>query len=343
MSRNPVWAIMAAAALVGAGCGRITATPQETATMTPTVPAVAAAGTAAVAPPSAAPAAAKALPPVEVRHGNDVDVTLVAEPASVQIADGQAYQAWTFDGQVPGPVIRLRQGDTVHVTFINADPTMAHSLDLHAAAVAPSVDFPEVAPGKQTSFTFTADHPGVFLYHCGTPPMEEHIGNGMFGTVIVDPATARAPAQEYVLVQSEWYKGPVDLTGMDSGQSQHVVFDGVVDQFFAHPLPVDTSKLLRLDVVNAGPDLCSGFHVVGAVFDTVEPSGSPDAALHGLQEWTVAPGDAAMFELRLTQPGKYPFVTHAMDDMNQGALGAFQAAAGAQSEALLPGAAQPGA
>jgi nitrite reductase (NO-forming) len=282
-----------------------------------------------------------AIPPVEVVHGNEVDVTLVAEPARVRIADGVWYDAWTFDGQVPGPVVRVRQGQVVHVTFINRDPRMSHSLDMHAASTAPSVSFREVAPGHSTSFTFVADHPGVFLYHCGTPPMVEHIANGMYGVVIVDPATPRPPAQEYVLVQSEWYGGPVDLTDMEAGRASYVVFNGVADQYAERPLPVRAGEPLRLYVVNAGPDHFSAFHVVGAVFDTVEPSGSPEAALHGLQAWTIAPGDAAVFELTLTQPGRYPFVTHAMDDEALGAVGAFLVSAHATAGPLLPSAAEP--
>ena len=133
--------------------------------------------------------------------------------------------------------------------------------------------------------------------------------------------------------------GPLDLTDMEDGQAKYVVFNGVENQYADHPLPVDTGQLLRLYVLNAGPDHFSSFHVVGAVFHTVEPSGSPGAALHGLQAWTVGPGDAAMFELRLSQAGNYPFVTHAMDDMAKGAMGTFAASAGAEAKALLPSAA----
>ena len=281
------------------------------------------------------------IPPVEVRHGNQVDVTLVALPATVSLGNGETYNAWTFNGQVPGPVLRLQQGDTVHVTFINRDPAMTHSLDLHAAAVAPSVDFAEVAPGKSISWTFTADHPGVFMYHCATPPMVEHIANGMFGAVIVDPAGGRPAAQEYVLVESEWYAGPSDLTDMEAGKAKYVVFNGVPNQYATSPLPVDPGKPLRLYVVNAGPDHFSAFHVVGGILDTVEPSGSPDSALHGLATWTIGPGDGAMFELRLTQPGDYPFVTHDMADMAAGAMGTFRVAPGATPLSLLPSAAVP--
>jgi len=282
-----------------------------------------------------------AIPPVEVRHGTEVDLTLVAMPATVNLRSGETYNAWSFDGQVPGPVIRLQQGDTVHVTFINRDPSMSHSLDLHAAQTAPSVSFAEVAPGKSITWTFTASVPGVFDYHCGTPPMVEHIANGMFGTVIVDPTGGRTAAQEYVLEQSEWYNDPTDLTDMESGNAKYVVFDGVPDQFTTNPLPVDTNKLLRLYVINPGPDHFSSFHVVGAIFNTVEPSGSPLSALHGLQAWTLGPGDAAMFELHLPQPGDYPFVTHDMADMGKGAMGLFRAAPGATPGKLLPGFAAP--
>jgi len=131
----------------------------------------------------AAPVLARALPPLEVRKGNVVDVTLVAQETTVGIVDGETYPAWTFGAQVPGPVIRLQQGDIVHVTFINEDTRMAHSLDLHAAATAPSVSFAPVLRGKSTSFTFTADHPGVCLYHVrdaadGRAHCQRHVRRG---------------------------------------------------------------------------------------------------------------------------------------------------------------------
>lgn len=115
------------------------------------------------------------------------------------------------------------------------------------------------------------------------------------------------------------------------------------NQFTANPLPVDTGKLLRLYVINPGPDHFSSFHVVGAIFDTVEPSGSPLSAIHGLQAWTIGPGDAAMFELHLSQPGDYPFVTHDMADMDKGAMGIFHAVPGATRGKILPGFAAPSA
>src|SRR5581483_1766655 len=128
--------------------------------------------------------------------GNVVNVKLVAKPQLVSIASGVAYQAWTFNGTVPGPVIRVRQGQTIHFTLQNADMTMAHSIDFHAAQTPPNVNYKSVLPGQSLTFDWKANYPGVFMYHCGTPPVMEHMANGMYGAIIVDPAGGWSPAQE---------------------------------------------------------------------------------------------------------------------------------------------------
>jgi nitrite reductase (NO-forming) len=143
------------------------------------------------------------LPPL-IGTGNSIDVHLVASDEKVTIASGVDYQAWTFGGTVPGPIIHVRQGQTVNVTFTNKG-MMQHSIDFHAAETAPSKNYIEVQPGDSIKFSFVAHIPGVFLYHCGTPPVLLHIGNGMYGALVVDPATPLPPAAEsYVIVQSEW-------------------------------------------------------------------------------------------------------------------------------------------
>ncbi len=137
-----------------------------------------------------------------------VEVDLVAKRETVKIAPGVEMKAWTFNGTVPGPVIRAVEGDTIEVTLRNADKAMAHSVDFHAAQISPQVGFADVLPGETRTFSFVARRPGVFLYHCGTSPVLEHIGMGMYGAILVDPEQGRPPARERVLVQSEFY-GPV--------------------------------------------------------------------------------------------------------------------------------------
>ncbi|HRP08042.1 MAG TPA: multicopper oxidase domain-containing protein, partial [Gemmatimonadales bacterium] len=130
-----------------------------------------------------------------------------------QVAPGVSYQAWTFDDMVPGPVVRVTVGDKVEFTLVNDSP-MPHSMDFHAAEIAPNRAFINVNPGDSISFVFEPRIPGAFMYHCGTAPTAAHIANGMYGAIIVDPVKPLPEAKEFVLVQSEFY---MDAPGSDGG------------------------------------------------------------------------------------------------------------------------------
>jgi len=242
------------------------------------------------------------------------------------------YDAWTFDSMVPGPTLRLRVGDTLDFTLVNG-AIMPHSMDFHAAEIAPDRAYRNVMPGDSIQFRFVARVPGVFMYHCGTAPVAAHISNGMYGALIVDPPTPRAPAQEYVFVQSEFYMGPpagkdsirsMDWEKLLNASPDYVVFNGVASRYATHPIPVAERKPIRLYVVNAGPNRISSFHVVGAIFDRVVSDGF-GRPFEGMQTWNVPVGGGAIFELRLAEAGLYPFVTHAFADATKGAVGVFQA------------------
>jgi len=124
--------------------------------------------------------------------------------ARITIADGVTYNGWTFDGRIPGPVLRVTEGDTVDFTLVNEAP-MPHSLDFHAAEIAPSRAYVNLMPHDSLHYRFVARVPGAFMYHCGTAPVALHIANGMYGAIIVDPRQGRRPAKEFVFVQSEFY------------------------------------------------------------------------------------------------------------------------------------------
>jgi nitrite reductase (NO-forming) len=267
------------------------------------------------------------LPPL-LGTGNSVDVTLSATDTNVSIAAGVGYQAWTFGGTVPGPVLHVRQGQTVNVTFVNKG-NMAHSIDLHAADVPPNIAYRDVQPGQSLQFSFVAQTPGAFLYHCGTAPVLQHLANGMYGAIIVDPAQPLpAAAASYVLVQGEWYTQQVQgpLMGLDFGKMMaatpdEVVFNGIANQYKDQPLTARAGQRVRLYVVDAGPSLPSAFHVVGAIFQSVYPDGDPAHALSGVSTYTVAPGEGVVFDLTIPDPGRYTFVDHAMRNMMLGAAG----------------------
>ncbi|HEU5260211.1 MAG TPA: multicopper oxidase domain-containing protein [Gemmatimonadales bacterium] len=251
--------------------------------------------------------------------------------ARVRIASGVTYDAWTFDGRVPGPVIRVTQGDTVDFTLINRAP-MPHSLDFHAAEIAPSRVYVNLLPNDSLHYRFVARVAGAFMYHCGTAPVALHIANGMYGGMIVDPPGGRVPAKELVFVQSEFYtKTLSDSTRMIDWEKllglapDYVVFNGRAAEYANHPIKVRAGERLRMYVVNAGPNRWSAFHVVGAIFDRVYLDGSLAHPLEGVQTMSVPVGGGVIFETRLVEPGTYPFVSHAFADATKGAVGMFEA------------------
>lgn len=247
------------------------------------------------------------------------------------IAKGVSYDAWTFDGRVPGPVLRVTEGDTVDFTLVNRAP-MPHSLDFHAAEIAPNRAYVNLMPNDSLSYRFVARVPGAFMYHCGTAPVALHIANGMYGAIIVDPRQGRAPAKEFVFVQSEFYTKvladstrTIDWEKLLGLAPDYVVFNGREAVYAQHPIDVRVGERLRMYVVNAGPNRFSAFHVVGAIFDRVYLDGSLAHPLEGVQTVTVPVGGGAIFEARLVEAGTYPVVTHAFADATKGAVGMFKA------------------
>lgn len=251
--------------------------------------------------------------------------------AKLPIAEGVIYDAWTFDGRVPGPVLRVTEGDTVDFTLVN-DAPMPHSLDFHAAEIAPSRVYVNLLPRDSLRYRFVARVPGAFMYHCGTAPVALHIANGMYGAIIVDPRAGRPPAKEFVFVQSEFYTKTladstrtIDWDKLLGLAPDYVVFNGREAVYASHPIKVRVGERLRMYVVNAGPNRWSAFHVVGAIFDRVYLDASLAHPLVGVQTMSVPVGGGVIFETRLVEPGTYPFVSHAFADATKGAVGMFEA------------------
>jgi nitrite reductase (NO-forming) len=256
---------------------------------------------------------------------------------TIEIANGVKYDGWTFGGTVPGPVIRVRQGDLVRIKVVNKSP-MPHSIDFHSARIPANVAYRTFNPGDSISFEFIARDPGAYMVHCGTPPVTLHIMQGMYFAIIVDPKNGwgtRAD-KEFVLVQSEFYTTTDSATGKMipnwngamAKQATQVVFNGRAFQYKDNPLKVDVGDRVRFFVVNAGPTFRSDFHVVGAVFDRVYPDGNPENALERVQTQTVPAGGGAVFETVFeadaSGEGLYPFVTHSFADAEKGAVGIIQ-------------------
>jgi nitrite reductase (NO-forming) len=267
------------------------------------------------------------LPPL-LGSGDVVAVTIESKDTTVEIASGVQYQAWTFGGTVPGPILHVRQGQTVNVTFVN-NGSMQHSIDFHAAQVAPDIAYRSINPGQKLDFSFVAAVPGAFIYHCGTPPVLQHMANGMYGAIVVDPSEPLPPADvSYVLVQSEWYtaqsEGTLmvgDYDKMMSVRPDEVVFNGVAFQYNDHPLTAKVGQRVRLYVIDAGPNLATAFHIIGGMLAAVYPDGDAKHALSKVSTYPIAPGQGVIFDAIMPGPGKYPFVDHSMRDMAIGAAG----------------------
>lgn len=259
--------------------------------------------------------------------------TLVARDETVFVAKDTAYAGWTFNGTIPGPILQAFEGDEVTITVQN-EGVITHSVDLHSAKT-PTSNYKEVKPGEEWKWSFTATTPGAFMYHCGTPPVLMHIGAGMYSAMIVRPKENWSPAQEFVFVQSEFYfddpEADVKVPGMakmmlaSGAMMDLVTFNGYANQYVEHPIKVKVGQPVRIFVVNAGPNVWSSFHVVGAIFDKAYINANPFNELHGLQGITIGPGDGASVEFTPEAAGNYVAVNHAFGHAAHGAMAMFTA------------------
>ena len=254
-------------------------------------------------------------------------VTLHAQDVRRDIAPGVSQTLWTFGGTAPGPVLRGRIGDSFEITLIN-DATVEHGIDFHAEALAPDTAMRTVEPGQRTTYRFTATKAGIWMYHCSAMPMLYHIASGMYGALIIDPPDLAPVDREYLLVQSEFYLGgqaqPGDAAKMAADRPDAVVFNGYVSQYAFRPLSAHAGQRVRIWVLDAGPNRSSAFHLVGAPFDTVYAEGGyrlQPSDPGGAQTLDLAPAGGGFVETVLSQPGSYPFLTHALADADRGARG----------------------
>ena len=246
---------------------------------------------------------------------------------TVEIAPGKVVKVWTFGDRVPGPVVRVRVGDTVEASITNTTK-LPHSIDFHAARIAPDKAFRDVAPGETFSFSFKAASPGVFMYHCGTAPVVHHIANGMYGMIIVEPREGLPPVdRELALVQSDFYVSdtpgaPADDDKLMSGIPDVVAFNGYAGQYKDEPITVKAGERIRAFVLAAGPNTWSAFHVVGTIFDRAWIDGiHPENLSLGNQTLNLSASQGAVAEFRLDEEGTYPFVTHDFTNATKGAVG----------------------
>jgi len=275
---------------------------------------------------------------------HDVSMTAVETEIVIE-GSGEKYAAWTFDGQMPGPVVRVVEGDTIQFTLTNpATNKYPHAMDFHAAEIDFLKNYRAVNAGETISYTFVAKKAGVFFYHCGAPPMIQHVARGMFGAIIVDPKNSKAwpkADREYVLVQSEYFKNPDDVQSMFDRKFDGVMFNGGIFKY--HPFVTGGGKLdakpgerVRIYFVNAGPNEFSAFHPIGEIWDNVYESGNPANKLTGVQTYVVGPGSAATFDVVAESAGAYPLVTHSLTAALRGAIAVLLVSPDAKPAPLMP-------
>src|SRR5215510_454789 len=266
----------------------------------------------------------------------------------IEIAPGVKYSAWTFGDQVPGPTIRARVGDKIRFSMTNRSDEavpgvhmtaapMMHSMDFHAAMVSPQDKYRSIAPGQTIEFEFTLNYPGVFMYHCGTPMILEHIASGMYGAVVVEPRNGYPTKvdREYVVVQSEFYAKPdpgkhkvdgaplyvLDGERLRAAQPTHTVCNGSHNGMVKNPLATKPGERVRMFVLNVGPSKTSSFHVVGTIFDRVWIEGNPDNQFRGMQTVLLGSSNSAIVEYMIPEEGSYIMVDHHFANASQGAIG----------------------
>ncbi len=299
------------------------------------------------------------LPAGNRRH----EVRIDAIAREIEIAPGVRYAAWTFGGSVPGPVLHVREGDRVVFTMKNrsaelvgiptlspASPFLAqlavtspqlglpiaapmpHGMDFHAGTVAPNDKWRPIPPGQSIRVEWTANYPGVFLYHCSQPPVFQHMAMGQYGVVIVSPRdgypTDAEVDREYVILQSEFYLAAkedgnyaLDFPAAMLRQPSHVLFNGHARALIERPLEAEPGERVRLYVHNVGPADTSSFHVIGTIFDTVYYEGNPANRWRGMQTVLLGASNGAVVEFIVPEEGNYPFVDHEFVDATLGAVG----------------------
>lgn len=285
----------------------------------------------------------------------------------IEVAEGVRYVAWTFGGTVPGPVLHVREGDKVVFTMKNRsdeavditapmkgnapflqqlamsklqkpvgdEMPMMHSIDFHSGTVAADDKWRAVPPGMSVRFEWIANYPGVHIYHCGVPPVLQHMSMGQYGMVIVSPKegypTDNSVDKEFAVVQSEFYlkkeEGSdlyvLDFDAADEKRPSIVAFNGHQSALMDNPMEVEVGDRVRIYMLNVGPNDVSSTHVIGAIFDRVWYEGNLKNEMHGMQTVLLGSSNGAVLEFIVSEEGHYVLVDHEMADMQKGAAGLF--------------------
>ena len=342
MKRQTLAALIASVFALAA-CGEQAAKPAETpaATASAEAPAASDSQAAAETPSSELPVidaivthAPEVPPPTDRDHPAKVRVKMETVEKTMTMEDGVEYHYWTFNGDVPGQMIRVREGDTVEVEFSNnPSSTVPHNVDFHAATgQGGGAEATFTAPGHTSTFSFKALQAGLYIYHCAVAPVGMHIANGMYGLILVEPKEGLPKVdKEFYIVQGDFYtkgkKGaqglqPFDMDKAIAEQPEYVVFNGHVGSIAGdNALKAKAGETVRMYVGNGGPNLVSSFHVIGEIFDKVYVEGGK-LINENVQSTLIPAGGAAMIEFKVDIPGSYTVVDHSLfRAFNKGALG----------------------
>lgn len=273
-----------------------------------------------------------ALPaPITRKYSERVEITIEARELIAELAPGVQYPFWTFNGTVPGPFLRVREGDTMVLTFKNHEKNLHdHNIDLHAVnGPGGGGAVTNVKPGESKTFQFKALNPGLYVYHCAHPNHAVHMANGMYGLILVEPKVGLPRVdQEFYIMQGEWY--PTGLLGSPGlqvfdpekllkGAPEYITFNGHTPNADGS-LSSETGKRIRIYIGNGGVNLISSFHIIGEIFDVVYPEGAIGSAPHQNVQTTLIPaGGATIVDFQLEVPGTYVLVDHALARLDRGA------------------------
>ena len=339
MKRQTLAALITSAFVLAACNGQQQASQQPAAQGTQTT------ASSTTSAPDVAPQTAEADVPVDqlpvidavVTHAPEVPPAVNRDHAAlvkVKMADGVDYTYWTFNGDVPGQMIRVREGDTVEVEFSNnPNSTVPHNVDFHASTgTGGGAAATFTAPGRTSTFRWKALQSGLYIYHCAVAPVGMHIGNGMYGLVLVEPKEGLPKVdKEFYIVQGDFYtKGkygepglqPFDMDKAIREDADYVVFNGHVGAIAGdNALKAKVGETVRMYVGNGGPNLVSSFHVIGEIFDKVYVEGGK-LINENVQSTLIPAGGAAIIEFKVDIPGSFTIVDHSIfRAFNKGALG----------------------
>ncbi len=312
---------------------------------------VAAAPAHAHAATEAAPVSVVRLPsdlpgPIGKRGPQRVKVDFETTEVTGHLDDGTTYHYWTFNNKVPGPFVRVRVGDTVEVKLKNADDSvMMHNVDFHAVTgPGGGAKATEAAPGETRGFEFKALNPGLYVYHCATPTVAQHIANGMYGLILVEPEEGLPKVDhEFYVMQGEIYteqahgtKGLVEesIDKLLSERPEYFIFNGSADALKKNPLKAKVGETVRIYFGVGGPNYTSSFHVIGEIFDEAYPLASLSSPMKDVQTITTPPGGASVVDFKVEVPGNYVLVDHALSRVERGLAGILQVE-GAKNEAIF--------